>query len=86
MILSTSMHLPIFLLVFWGKIGKIDKFHIQGSSAKNPVTFLNNGEVFSDLDIKGWLVGKVTFKDRFFFYFEKGRGFESPAIFVCVCV
>ena len=51
------------------------------------MTFLNNGEVFSDLDIKGWLVGwlvgKVTFKDRFFFNFEKGHGFESPAIFVC---
>ena len=30
----------------------------------------------------GWLVGKVTFKDRFF-HFEKGHGFESPAIFVC---
>jgi len=71
------------LLVFWGKIGKIDKFHIQGSSAKNPVTFLNNGEVFSDLDIKGWLVGWKGDLQGSFFYFEKGHGFESPAIFVC---
>ena len=48
------------------------------------MTFLNNGEVFSDLDIKGWLVGwKGDLQGSFFLILKKVTDLNH-LLFLCV--